>query len=137
MKKILHILILLLSFPLFAQETQVSLTASTDNSYFFDITMIQKDTKLTHLAGAGFELRDNNAARIAYFIGGIEVLNRLQIHMNIGYEVIKKENDINNPNRTVFYYANKVILRTDNHFLLGVGLDNHNRGLFSIGYQFD
>lgn len=117
------------SIHMSGQETQVSITQATDNTNYIELSIRDEKPKLTHIIGLGFEANSNTNSKSLYAIGGIEVLNRLQLQVNLGYEV-KGFND------TVFYYANKVSLRTDNGFLLGVGFDNQNRGLFSLGYQF-
>jgi hypothetical protein len=132
MKKILLGLFILFQTSVMGQETQVSLTHSTDNTSFVELLIKDSGSSIPHFVGAGFEVEGNNGGDILYCIGGIQVLNRLQLQVNLGYEV---KSSI--PNNTVFYYANKAVLKTDNNILIGFGFDNQNRGLFTLGFEFD
>jgi hypothetical protein len=132
MKKILLGILILFQTSVMGQETQVSLTHSTDNTSFVELLIRNSESSVPHFVGVGFEVEENNGGDSLYCIGGIQVLNRLQLQVNLGYEV---KSSI--PNNTVFYYANKIVLKTNNDILLGFGFDNQNRGLFTLGFEFD
>lgn len=132
MKKILLGLFILFQTSVIGQETQVSLSHSTDNTSFIELLIKDSESSIPHFVGVGFEVEENSGGDILYCIGGVQVLNRLQLQVNLGYEV---KSSI--PNNTVLYYANKVVLKIDNNILIGFGFDNQNRGLFTLGFEFD
>ena len=64
MKKILLGLFILFQTSVMGQETQVSLTHSTDNTSFVELLIKDSGSSIPHFVGAGFEVEGNNGGDI-------------------------------------------------------------------------
>lgn len=120
MNKLIIILLSILSLNTYSQKLQIESGIMTDNKNTLSILINTKNNKV--LMGIGIY---GNASLIQT---GITIKNRLQIITGFGMNETK--------NNTQNYLSLKTNLLLNKNFLIGIGIDNQNRGMYSIGYKF-